>query len=122
MSDKIQVRLQRLAVHRVGNKSKEEGVVASQDLVDLNDGALNELLLRYFISPFKQEELFRFTHTSDLALNEMFAYATLIFNEPAKFHAYSVHILDHLYEQSDHPKVKSGELYVAYFKGCIIND
>ncbi|MBB6610748.1 nucleoid-associated protein [Pontibacter sp. Tf4] len=122
MSDKIQVQLKKVAVHRVGNKAKEEGVVASQELVDLSDEQLRELLLRYFISPFKQEEFFRFTHSSDLALNELFAYATLIFNEPAKFHTYSVHILNHLYEQSDHPKVKSGELYVAYFSGCILND
>lgn len=119
---KIQVQLKRLAVHRVGNKAKEEGVVASQQEVDLGDEQLNELLLRYFITPFKQEEFFRFTHSSDLALNEMFAYATLIFNDAAKFQEYTIHILNHLYEQSDHPKVKSGELYVAYFTGCIMND
>ncbi|WP_114779151.1 nucleoid-associated protein [Botryobacter ruber] len=118
MNDKKQVQLQRLVVHRVGNKAKEEGVIISKDLVDLRDEQLNDLLLNYFLTPFKQEEFFRFTHTSDLALNELFAYATLLFNEPANFHEYSVHILNHLYEQSDHPKVKSGELYVAHFLGC----
>ena len=118
MNDKKQVQLQRLVVHRVGNKAKEEGVIVSKDLVDLRDEQLNDLLLNYFLTPFKQEEFFRFTHTSDLALNELFAYATLLFNEPGKFHEYSVHILNHLYEQSDHPKVKSGELYVAHFLGC----
>ncbi|WP_299820486.1 nucleoid-associated protein [uncultured Pontibacter sp.] len=122
MKDKTQVRLKQLAVHRVGNKSKEEGVVISKELVDLRDEQLSDLLLNYFLTPFKQEEFFRFTHTSDLALNEMFAYAALIFTEPSKFHEYSVHILHHLYEQSDHPKVKSGELYVVHFSGCLMED
>ncbi|QCR22953.1 nucleoid-associated protein [Pontibacter sp. SGAir0037] len=122
MNEKVQVRLNTLAVHRVGNKSKEEGVVIAKDLVDLRDEQLSQLLLGYFLSPFKQEEYFRFTHTSDLALNELFAYATLMFNEPEKFYAYTVHILNHLYEQSDHPKVKSGELYVAYFSGCLMEE
>ncbi|RAU81763.1 nucleoid-associated protein [Pontibacter arcticus] len=122
MNDRTEVRLKKLAVHRVGNKAKEEGVIASKDLVDLRDEQLSDLLLTYFMTPFKQEEFFRFTHTSDLALNELFAYAALLFNEPEKFHTYSVHILNHLYEQSDHPKVKSGELYVVYFSGCVMGD
>lgn len=122
MKDRTQVRLRKLAVHRVGNKAKEEGVVASRELVDLHDEQLYDLLLNYFLSPFKQEEFFRFTHTSDVALNEMFAYAALMFTEPQNFHEYSVHILNHLYQQSDHPKVKSGELYVVYFEGCVMGD
>ncbi|WP_242920044.1 nucleoid-associated protein [Pontibacter liquoris] len=122
MNDKTQVRLKKVAVHRVGNKAKAEGVIASKELVDLHDEQLSDLLLAYFLAPFKQEEFFRFTHTSDVALNEMFAYAALIFSEPQKFQEYSVHILHHLYEQSDHPKVKSGELYVAYFSGCVMAD
>lgn len=122
MKDKNQVRLQKLAIHRVGNKSKEEGVLASKELVPLHDEQLYELLLHYFLAPFKQEEFFRFTHTSDLALNEMFAYSALIFAEPHNFMEYSQHILHHLYEQSDHPKVKSGELYMAYFENCLMED
>ena len=122
MNDKTQVRLKQLAVHRVGNKAKDEGAVASREVVDLRDEQLIDLLLNYFLSPFKQEEFFRFTHTSDIALNEMFAYCALIFSEPAKFLEYSVHILNHLYEQSDHPKVKSGELYVVHFAGCRMDD
>lgn len=122
MKDKMQVRLNQLAVHRVGNKAKDEGVIASKELVDLRDEQLTDLLLNYFLTPFKQEEFFRFTHTSDIALNEMFAYAALIFTEPNKFLEYSVHILNHLYEQSDHPKVKSGELYVVHFSGCLMED
>lgn len=122
MNEKTQVRLNQMAVHRVGNKAKDEGVIISKELVDLHDEQLYNLLLNYFLTPFKQEEFFRFTHTSDLALNEMFAYATLIFNDPASFHEYSVHILNHLYEQSDHPKVKSGELYVVHFTGAVMEE
>ncbi|SIR24808.1 nucleoid-associated protein [Pontibacter lucknowensis] len=122
MNDKRQVRLNRLAVHRVGNKAKEEGVIASKELVDLRDEQLSDLLTNYFLAPFKQEEFFRFHHVSDIALNEMFAYSALMFTEPQKFLEYSVHVLNHLYEQSDHPKVKSGELYVVLLSGCVMED
>jgi hypothetical protein len=37
-------------------------------------------------------------------------------------HLQSINILKQLYEQSDHPRIKSGELYVALFSGCMYND
>lgn len=33
-----------------------------------------------------------------------------------------MNISKHLYEQSRHPKIKSGELYLVYFKDCLIED
>jgi hypothetical protein len=40
-----------------------------------------------------------------------------LFEEPDNFVEVSASIARHLYEQSTHPKVKGGELYVAYFEG-----
>ncbi|MDX5444269.1 MAG: nucleoid-associated protein [Hymenobacteraceae bacterium] len=111
-----------LAVHKIGNKSREEGFMASEELASLQDPELKEVLKQYFLSSFKQEEYFRFSHPSQLSLNEMYHYISEAFADLAGFHEQSVNMLTHLYEQSEHPKIKSGELYVAYFTDCLLED
>lgn len=106
-----------LSVHRVGNKAQEEFYVLSDNTIQVNDELLNNLLRQYFLSPFeKVNEVYRFMHSSgNLDLNEMFHFATSIFDDKENFHEISGQITKYLYDVSSHPKIKSGELYVAYF-------
>ena len=107
-----------LSVHRVGNKSREEGFQVSAKPIDQDDnGALTEILLKYFLGAFKGSEYYHFTHHSDLELNEMYNFARSIFANPDGMHLQSISMLKHLYDASDHPKIKAGELYVVYFTG-----
>lgn len=117
-----QVSFKSLALHRVGNKIREEGVLISPDLYSLADEQLRTLLMDYFLMPFKHDEYFRFTHDTDLRLNELFAYCSDIFASRSQFYDKSVAIAKHLYQHSSHPKVQSGELYVAYFADCQVED
>jgi hypothetical protein len=39
----------------------------------------------------------------------------------AGFYLISASMARHLYEQSTHPKVKGGELYIVYFEGLPVN-
>ena len=78
------------------------------------------MLLKYFLFSFKSEEYFNFYHESDIVLNEVFVYVSKIFAEPDGLYEQSLNIARHLYEKSNHPRIKSGELYVVYFKDCII--
>jgi hypothetical protein len=56
-------------------------------------------------------------------MNEIYNYCGYIFDNPDEnFYEQSINILKHLYEKSNHVKVKGGELYVAYFKDCIVDD
>jgi hypothetical protein len=48
-------------------------------------------------------------------------YVGKIFDNPETLHEQSVNLAKHLYEQSNHPKIKGGEFYVVYFKDCIID-
>ena len=114
-----EAQLNRLSVHAVGNKSKEEGITPSAGLYDLDD-ELESILFNYFLKPFKSEETFKFCHDTDLKLNEMYTYIQTMFAEPEKFHLYSVNILKHLYNQSEHPHIKRGEVYIAYFEDIIL--
>lgn len=75
----------------------------------------------YFITSFKSNEHFSFYHETDLSLNEVNIYASKIFDNPECLYEQSVNLAKHLYEQSIHPKIKGGEFYVVYLKGCIID-
>lgn len=122
MLDLSQARLTTLAIHKVGNKAKSEGVVASKELFDLDED-MTYTLKEYFLNPFKTDEFFKFTHEADLNLNETYTYCNKIFTESREnFVKNSVNILQHLYMQSTHPHIKSGELYVAHFRECMIDD
>jgi 37-kD nucleoid-associated bacterial protein len=107
--------LQKLSIHQSGNKLLDEKYKLSEQPLILNDDVLNKLLLQYFLSPFEKiNEVYHCSHPSeDLNLNEVFHFAESIFNNPETFHENSCQLAKHLYDVSNHPKIKSGELYVA---------
>lgn len=107
--------IQSIVLHKVGNKSAEEGVNLSNEPLQLSN-SVRDLLLHYFVSPFKTEEYYRFHHDSGLHMNEVFSFVSSIFDEPESLVDHSADLAKHLYEQSTHPKVKSGEFYVVYFR------
>lgn len=112
--------IQYLALHKVGNKAENEGVHLSQLLLDIDED-ICQLLFSYFLSPFKNSLYYQLYHDTDLKLNEIYSYVSEIFDNPDMLYEQSVNIAKHLYEQSTHPKVKSGELYIVYFNDCIID-
>ncbi len=122
MLDLSSARLTTLAVHKVGNKVRNEGVLASKELFALEEEHMTQILEDYFLKPFKAEEYFKFSHPSDLNMNEVYTYCRQMFTQPREdFLGISVHLLTHLYTQSAHPHIKSGELYVAHFRECVVD-
>ncbi len=117
MTDEITIR--HIALHKVGNKTNDDGIRFSKAELDLEDDILT-LLQHYFLSPFKTESRFHLSHESDLSLNEVYSYARQIFEDPEKFFETSQSLAKHLYAQSLHPKIKSGEFYVVLFDNCIV--
>jgi hypothetical protein len=115
------LKLNAVAVHKVNNKLFEEGIQFSREILSIDENVKNLLLTRYFFSPFKSNEYFCFHHETDLKLNEVFVYASKIFDNPDSLFEQSVNLAKHLYEQSVHPKIKGGEFYTVYFKDCIID-
>ena len=114
--------LAQLAVHRVGNKLQDELYILSDSTLQISDELLSKLLMQYFLSPFeKVNEIYRFHHPNeDLNLNEVYHFASLIFDEPGSFLLNSQQLAKFLYDNTSHPKIKSGELYVAYFNNLQI--
>jgi hypothetical protein len=122
MFDFSQITLDKLSIHFVGSPAQGEGVRTSANGLVLEDETIQQLLLRYFLTSFKGDSFYHFSHDSDLALNEMYAYAKEVFARPETFHQHSINIARHLYNSSTHPNIKSGELYVTYFESCVIGD
>jgi hypothetical protein len=109
-----------LAVHHVGNKANEEGINLSKKPLKLQDEGLEGILMKYFLSPFKNNEYFHLYDESDVTRNEMYAVASKIFSDPDAFFLQSITIANHLYERSVNPKIKGGELYLIYLQDCIV--
>jgi hypothetical protein len=112
-----------LSIHRVGNKSRNEALFLSENPYGLND-ELMPLLKEFFFKPFrdKEENYFQFAHEVDLEYNDMYNFATEVFNNPSEIHTVSKKITKHLFEQSNHPHIKNGEVYVTYFTNISIDN
>lgn len=114
-------KLQKSSVHFIGNRNNDERLILTKNELEIEDIELNSILLKFFTNQFNsKEELFRFTHSSDLELNEINNYVTDIFDNPNSFHFNTVKIAKFLFEKTVHPKIKSGELYIGYLKDCIV--
>lgn len=117
-----EVELRHLVMHKVGNKGEAEGVHIANGMLPVDED-LREILLGYFLGSFKQEEWYRFSHDTDLNMNEVYAYCQYIFEEAeTAFYQQSTHIAKHLYEKSEHSRIRGGELYVAYFEQVLLDD
>lgn len=119
MLDFSEAILSKLAIHQVGNKAHEEGLVISEEEVAIN-GTIAPILNTYFTKPFKFHEFYHFSHESDLNLNEVYTYVKSIFANKTSLLLQSINLAKHLYEESNHPQIKPGELYVAYFDNCYL--
>lgn len=116
------IKIEKVSIHYVGNKNIDEGYRCSKESIKL-DSDLSGVLTNYFLKPFlKKDDFGEFYHETDLNLNEVFIYVSRIFSDINTFQEQSANLVKHLYEQSIHPQIKGGELYVVYFKDCIVND
>jgi hypothetical protein len=115
--------LGKLIIHKVGNKLLEESVLLSDELTDLSrQEDLQDILKTYFLAPFKEPVYYHFHHVSSLELNEIYTIASALFRSTKGFIKKSKDIANILYEYSSHPKIRSGELYIAYFEECVVNN
>lgn len=112
-----------LSIHRVGNKSKNEPILLSEETYKTDD-EITPLLKEFFLKPFrdKEENYFQFAHETDLEFHELCTIASEVFANPNTIHQASKKITQHLYDQSTHPHIKSGEVYVAFFEGLQIDN
>ncbi len=123
MINLFNLNIDNLSIHRVGNKSKGETAFLSENPYRLSD-EISPLLKEFFFKPFreKEENYFQFAHEVDLEYNEMYNLINELFTNPSNAHELSKKITLHLFEQSNHPHIKNGEVYVAYLTNVSIDN
>ena len=121
MMDFRQARITGVITHLVGNKSREELVEYSTEYTEMDD-ITQDLWLKYCLHPFKTNEFYQFTHSVELKLNAVFTIAQTIFANPSQLLSQSVHLANLLYDASNHPKIKSGEMHIVYFEEMVLED
>jgi hypothetical protein len=123
MINKSLAQIKSLAIHHIGSKHENEGIKISEQTVEPDNETLTDLLSKYFFCHFKEPDFFKFTFSNDdVNLNPVYQFARAIFNNPQILHNQSVFIAKHLYDKSNHPNIKSGDLIVAYIENISVND
>ncbi len=115
MFERALSQLSSLVIHKVGNRLKDDELVLSENESGL-DEPTEKIVWDYVFAAFKAPDFYQFTHSSDLELNNVYSIARSVFNQPDTFIEKSAALAKLLYEASQHPQVKSGELMVMYFK------
>src|SRR5690606_3769352 len=115
--------IETISIRRVGNKNKSEGIFLSEEPFSLNDETTG-LLKEYFFKPFreKEENYFHFANEVDVEFNEVYKISDDIFNDPESLHENSRKLATHLFDQSNHPHIKSGEVYIAYLTDVMLDN
>jgi hypothetical protein len=112
--------LNKLMIHFVGNKNNVEGVNLSSIESDFET---TETILQQMVEAnFKTDELFQFYFEPNLALNPVFTFVKSIFNDADNFIEQTINCTNYLYDKSNHPKIKSGEVYFLLLKNCVLEN
>ncbi|MGV3059943.1 nucleoid-associated protein [[Pasteurella] aerogenes] len=115
-------KVKKVIVHHVGNKFRDEGVMLS-DAESEHDATLDDLLLKFFLAPVvNSENEYLLNHESDINLNLIKHYSSLVFKDENEFVTASVAIAKHLYISSTHPNIGGGEFIEILYDGIRIND
>lgn len=114
-------KISKCIAHFVGNKANDDGVRISTRELSLNSITVEAMSDYFFKSFVEKEDYYSFSHQSNVNLNTIYSYVTAIFGNIGDFIDESVKIAKYLYEQSTHPKIKAGDLYIAFIENCILD-
>ena len=83
--------IESLSIHRIGNKSRNEGAFLSKERYHLND-EITPLIKEFFFKPFrnKEENYYQFVHEADLEFHSLSNLAASLFNDPRQSHEIAV--------------------------------
>lgn len=112
-----------IVIHRIGNKFEGGELCLSDRSFLPDDSDILNVLKHYFLSPFKKEAYYHFMPIADnLDHNPVYAAVNGIFEHNDEFYSRSLEIAGQLFEQSNYPNIKPGELYIVYFRNCATAD
>jgi hypothetical protein len=120
MINSSQTRIEGLAVHGVGNRLNDGVLKLSAQPLEIEGDLLHTLLCSWFFSPFRDPT--RYTFGEDEEGQSLLAMTNYLFANHASLHENSTLLAERLFNITEHPNIKSGELYVGCFSNVIFND
>lgn len=116
-------RLQELWIHFIGNATQDEGIEYCKQSINIEDEGIDQILKQYFFDNFKEPEFYSFDfYDGNVDMNPVYNHARQIFMEPDTLGEQSTSIVKYLYENSKHPNIKSGDVFIAYVKDILVDD
>ena len=109
-----------LAIHYVGKKAQAEGFNLSDNLLEIEDDYLKSLMCQYFLGGFKEPSFYNFESSEELQTPHKLCES--YFQGEIDVMALATQLTEQLYEGSDHPSIKRGELVVCFFEDLILED
>jgi hypothetical protein len=116
MIDITSIEIRGMFVHRVGNLLRSEGVTYS-DFSQKVPSRDKLPLIQFLFGQADRLNSYSFTHSVNPELNTVSVLATGMSREDGILKKVSCDIAAHLYSVSNHPRVKSGNLFVGVFDG-----
>ncbi|MGB0868800.1 MAG: nucleoid-associated protein [Flavobacteriales bacterium] len=117
--DTSRAELNNLITHHVGNKHNEESISLTAQSSEIF-GESMDYVMSYFLSPFKNYEFFQFSNEENLELNQVFKICQELFKDADCLVEQSQNLAKLLYEASQHPNIRNGELNVALFSDVVV--
>ena len=114
-----EARLAGMALAKVGNPLRDEPVQTSRKLCHFEDSEA-ELLTHCFLKSFKSLELHHLHHHTEIESNEVFGYASAVFDSNDALLESGQNIARHLHAKSNRPNIKSGDLCVALIEDVVV--
>lgn len=114
--------IDKVTLQKIGNQQTNELNFLATHEEDLNEKE-EKALHKFFLGSVKSSiELNRFAHHISIDNNTMYDLTKQYFSHTQDFISYSNNVLNHLYQKSTHPQIKTGELFVVEFQDIEIND
>ena len=122
MIESLNAKIDNIVVHQIGCKAEGGQVYLTKAPLALSaEDDMTEVLKLYFFKPFKTDAYFNMTHPDGVENNMLYNHVSTIFDDPQSFYEQSILIAESLYEASNHPKIRGGELYVVHFTDCVVD-
>jgi hypothetical protein len=122
MIDFSQATIENMVVHQVGARVEAAPMKFSKNTMQLQDDELvSDVLLNYFFKPFKEDAYYNFFHPEDIEKNLVYVIAKQLFEGGGDFYNSTIQVAEWLYENSNHPKIRGGEFYMALFNNVVVD-
>ncbi len=114
--------ISKIVVHQMGCKAEGGQLQFSRRPLEMApDEVVGEVKKRFFVEPFSTDANFNFEGKPSLEQNLIYAKVSELFARPDELYDISIDIATWLFENSNHPKIRGGEFYMAHFEGCVVD-